>query len=150
MTAPLHRPVPHPPRSPATAPPSLSRTRTRTSSTPSSPRGGRATPRMARKPSIRPTASTREDSTMSYESCVLDAEGNCSRWNHDHPPVTTKDSTTETINGYTVVASHPRGLDAERVILAVLRRGGGVEYVTAIAKLGPVQEWYWGHYFGGS
>jgi hypothetical protein len=56
----------------------------------------------------------------------------------------------ETINGYTVIASHPRGIDAERVILAALRRGGYVEYVTAIAKLGPVTEWYWGHYFGGS
>jgi hypothetical protein len=61
----------------------------------------------------------------------------------------------ETINGFTIIASHPRGFDAERVILGVVRhvRPDGqpddVEYVTAIAKLGPVTSWYWGHYFGG-
>lgn len=56
----------------------------------------------------------------------------------------------ETINGYTVIASHPRGIDAERVILAVAQLSDyGLEYVTAITKLGPVTEWYWGHYYGG-
>jgi hypothetical protein len=57
----------------------------------------------------------------------------------------------ETINGYTIIASHQIRPN-ERVILGVRHRprtddSADVEYVTAIAKLGPVTSWYWGHYF---
>lgn len=30
-----------------------------------------------------------------YEGCVLDGAGNCSRWNHDHPPAVAADLTAE-------------------------------------------------------
>lgn len=61
----------------------------------------------------------------------------------------------ETINGYTVIASHQPPDEGMRVILAVIRFPAGpdrperVEYVTAWAEVGPVGSWYWGHYFGG-
>jgi hypothetical protein len=57
----------------------------------------------------------------------------------------------ETINGYTIIASHQIRPD-ERVILGVRRRprpddSADVEYVTAHARLGEVTSWFWGHYF---